>query len=134
MLSRLLNSTLIYIILVMGGLLSGLVENVTLLLIAGLVVSCAFTPGFIVRTIQQNKFSKRMVAVAELEPASYAYGQRVLLARLVSLVLFLHFAWGGSILWTGLVCLEYLLLEYYIYQIRIYSAVCLDLLEQKFKS
>ena len=133
MLSRLLNCLLIYITLVLDGM-PRLIENVTLLMIAGLVVSCALTPSFIVRTIQQNQFSKRMVSVAELEPASYGYGQRVLLARLVSLVLFLHFAWGGSVLWTGLVCLEYLLLEYYIYQIRLYSSVCLDLLENKFRS
>ena len=129
MLSRLLNCSLIYLLLVLDH--PEFQTNVTYVLLVGLCLSSLFTPGLIVRTIKSG-VSRKILSVAELEPSSYAYGQRVLLARLVPVILLIEFAFAGNWFMIFFSCLNYLLLEYYIYQIRLYNSVCLDLLEQKF--
>ena len=131
MLSRCLNILVIFLISI-NIFDTNDMANLTYLLTCGLFISCLLTPKMMANIAKKGIIHKGMIPIAELEPASYHYGQRVLCARLLSLSLFIYFISSLNFLMLGLVFFEYILLEYYIYQIRIFNTICLDIFEKKF--
>jgi hypothetical protein len=128
-LSRFLNVSVICFI-VLGSLSKASFEITLIVFLASALISCCLNPLLMIAVSKKRLSHQGMIPIAELYPQSFAYGQRCFAARLLSLIFIIKSIQLGSGLPYAV--MEYILLEYYIYQIRIFNSICLDIFEEKF--
>ena len=130
MLSRLLNISVICLIL-LGVLDQSKIESLILIYIGAGFLSCIFTPIMMTRIQREQACHSGMIPIAELDPGSREYGERCLIARVIPLILLICCLHAGS-RFAWLVAIQYFFLEYYIYQVRLFNTICMDILEKRF--